>query len=97
MVITKVGPLSVAKVAAVLYAGIGLLIGGLFSLIGMAGLTGALSGTEGGAFVGALFGIGAIVVMPICYGLLGFVFSFIGAVLFNFAVGLTGGIEIETR
>jgi len=97
MVITKVNAVSVAKVAAVLYAGLGLLFGAMFSLIGMIGLTGAMGDTEGGAFVGLLFGAGAIIVMPIVYGIFGFIGSLIMALLFNVAVGMTGGIEIETR
>lgn len=97
MVITKVNAFSVAKVAAVLYAGLGLLFGAIFSLIGMAGLTSALSDTEGGHFFAALFGVGAIIVMPICYGIFGFIGSFIFAALFNIAAGMTGGIEVETK
>lgn len=97
MVITKVSAVSVAKVAGVLYAGLGLLIGAMFSLIGMVGLTSALAGTEGGAFIGVLFGAGAIIIMPICYGIFGFIFSFIFASLFNVAAGITGGIEVETK
>ena len=79
MVITKVNALSVAKVAAVLYAGMGLLIGALFSLIGMIGVGAALSGQEGAGFLSMLFGVGAIIVMPICYGIIGFIVSFISA------------------
>ena len=97
MVITKVNALSVAKVAAVLYAGMGLLIGALFSLIGMVGVGAALSGQEGAGFLSMLFGVGAIIVMPICYGIIGFIFSFIAASLFNVAAGMTGGVEVETR
>ena len=97
MVITRVNAFSVAKVAAVLYAGMGLLIGALFSLIGMIGVGAALSGTEGAGFLSALFGVGAIIIMPICYGVIGFIFSFIAASLFNVAAGMTGGVEVETR
>ena len=97
MVITRVNAFSVAKVAAVLYAGLGLLAGALFSLIGMVGLGAALSGQEGAGFLSMLFGVGAIVIMPICYGIFGFIFSFIAASIFNVAAGMTGGIEIETR
>jgi len=96
MVITKVNPLSVAKVAAILYAGIGLIAGALFSLIG-AGLCRALAGVEGAGPLSALFGVGAIIIMPICYAVLGFIGSFIFALIFNFAAGLTGGIEVETK
>ena len=97
MVITRVNALSVAKVAAVLYAGLGLLAGALFSLIGMAGLGAALAGQEGAGFVGMIFGVGAIIIMPICYGIIGFIVAFISASLFNVATGMTGGIEVETR
>ena len=97
MVITKVNAVSVAKIAAVLYAGLGLLFGAMFSLIGMIGLTSAMGDNEGGAFMGLLFGAGAIIVMPIVYGCFGFIGSFIMALLFNVAAGMTGGIEIETR
>ena len=97
MVITKVNAFSVAKVAAVLYAGIGLLAGALFSLIGMVGVGAALAGQEGAGFLGALFGVGAIIIMPICYAIFGFIGSFIFALLFNLAAGMTGGIEVETR
>jgi hypothetical protein len=97
MVITRVNALSVAKVAAILYAGVGLLIGGMFSLIGIAGLSGAFDSVEGGAFLGALFGIGAIIIMPIIYAVFGFIGSFIFASLFNVAAGMTGGIEVDVK
>ena len=99
MVITRVNPLSVAKVAAVLYAGIGLIAGALFSLVG-AGMSAALAGAqglEGLGPLGAMFGVGAIVIMPIVYAVMGFIGSFIFALIFNFAAGLTGGIEVETK
>ena len=96
MVITRVNAFSVAKVAAVLYAGIGLIAGALVSLVGMA-WGHAIANTEGGAFFGAIFGVGAIIIMPICYAIIGFIFSFIAASLFNVAAGMTGGIEVETR
>ena len=98
MVITRVGVLSVAKIAAFLYAGIGLIIGGLFSLFGLVGFAGGLaSDSSAGAFGSALFGIGAIIILPIVYGAFGFIGSLIGAFLFNLAAGITGGVEIEVR
>ena len=97
MVITRVNALSVAKVAAVVYAGIGLIAGALFSLIGMVGFGAAMAGVEGAGAMSAIFGVGAIIFMPICYAILGFIGSFIAATIFNFAAGMTGGIEVETR
>ena len=98
MVIKGVGALSVAKIAAVLYAGIGLLIGVVFALIGMAGFGSQLSGPDSNVpFVGMLFGVGAIIILPICYGLMGFIFTLIGATIFNMAARLTGGVQIEVQ
>jgi hypothetical protein len=98
MVITRIGVLSVAKIAGVLYAGVGLIIGALFSLIGLAGFAGGLaSDSAGGALGSAIFGVGAIIILPIFYGAMGFVVTLISAWLFNIAAGFTGGVEIEVK
>jgi hypothetical protein len=98
MVIKGVGALSVAKIAAVLYAGLGLLIGVVFALIGMAGFARQMSGASSALpFGGMLFGVGAIIILPICYGLMGFIFTLIGATIFNMAARLTGGVQIEVQ
>lgn len=95
MVITRIGPLSVAKVAAVLYAGIGLIIGAFVSLAAMAGAM-FIPREEGGMF-GAIFGVAAIIVVPLFYAVLGFIGTFIAAALFNVAVGITGGVEVDVK
>ena len=100
MIIKRVGPKSCAKIAGVLYAAIGFLVGAclsLFSLLGMA-LAGAQRGPSDHAIsplIGAVIGVGAIVVCPILYGAMGFVFAFIGAWLYNLVASKMGGIEIE--
>jgi hypothetical protein len=66
MVINRVGPLSVAKIAGTLYAILGLVFGAIVSLIAMAG--GLTSDFEGGAALGAIMGVGAIVALPILRG-----------------------------
>lgn len=69
-----------------------------FSLIGLAGFAGGLaSDSAGGALGSALFGVGAIIILPIFYGAMGFVVTLISAWLFNIAAGITGGVEIEVR
>ena len=98
MVIKRIGALSLAKIAAVLYAGIGLLIGAVFALVGMAGFASQMGGAGSALpFGGMLFGVGAIVILPICYGVMGFIFTLIGATIFNAAARLTGGVEIEVQ
>ena len=66
----------------------------MFSLAGAA--FGARAGDDG-AFLGALFGVGAIILLPIFYGCMAFVMTLIQAALFNVAVGIVGGIEIEAK
>jgi hypothetical protein len=97
MTITRVGPLSVAKIAGLLGIVIGLIAGALFSLVAMGGAAMGAAAGDDGAMFGALFGVGAIIVMPIFYGCMAFVMTLIQAALFNVAAGMVGGIEIETR
>jgi hypothetical protein len=93
MVITRVGPLSVAKVAGLLYAIIGLLFGGFISLFAMAG---SAPGANDSPF-GAIFGVAAVILFPIFYGCLGFIMTLLMAWLFNVVVGITGGVEVDAR
>lgn len=94
MIVKRVGPLSVAKIAGLLYALMGLLLGALFSLISVAGF--AAGGAKEG-LPGMLFGVGAIIVLPIFYGVLGFVFTLIGAAIYNLIAGWVGGVELEVQ
>ncbi len=92
MVIRRVGALSCARVAGVLYLILGLVFGAFVSLFAMGG---AMPGPHAGLLGGMFFGAGAIVILPICYGVFGFVMTLIGATLFNLIVGITGGIEVD--
>ena len=95
MVIKRFEPLSVGKVAGVLYAAVGFVVGIIVSL---AATIGGLAGrTEFGALAGGLVGIGAIIVLPIFYGVLGFIVASIAAWLYNLAAGYVGGIEIDLQ
>ncbi len=90
MVIRRLGPLSCAKVAGLLYLIMGLVFGAFVSLISMFGFAGGTNSVLQG-----MFGAAAIVVLPIFYGLLGFFGTLIMAALFNLVVGITGGIEVD--
>ena len=95
MVIKRFEPLSVGKIAGVLYAAIGLVVGVIVSFAAMIG--GFADYNEFGAFTGGLVGIGAIIVLPIFYGVLGLVVAVIAAWLYNLAAGYVGGIEIDVQ
>jgi hypothetical protein len=94
VVLKRIGPVSCAKIAGTLYAVIGLFIGAIFSLISMAGLAANAFGESPFA---AVFGIGAIILLPVFYGCLGFVGSLIGAWIYNLVAGWVGGIELDLQ
>ena len=94
MVIRRIEPLSFAKVSGVLYAVLGLVVGGLLSLIALGG---GFAASTGDAAFGAIFGVGAIVIFPIGYGLAGFVTTLIGAWLYNVVAGVVGGVEVDVQ
>lgn len=95
MVIKGIAPLSFAKVAGTLYAVMGLVLGCIFSLVAMAGGFGA--GTSRAAGFGAIVGVGAIIFLPILYGVLGFIGTLIAAWLYNVIAGVVGGIELDVQ
>jgi hypothetical protein len=95
MVIKRVGPVSCAKISGTLYAAMGLIFGAIFSMVALAG--GLASNSSNSAGLGALFGVGAIVVLPICYGLIGFVGTLIAAALYNLLANVVGGIQMDVE
>ena len=102
MVIKRISPMSCAKVGGLLYAVIGLLVGGCISLVMllMTTLGGMIPEDEApmaGAALGMMFGAGAIVIMPIFYGVLGFIGGALTALAYNLIAGWTGGLEIEVQ
>jgi hypothetical protein len=78
-----------------LSAAIGLLFGlcvAAFSLIG-AGIAGSQSDMP--AWMGPLFGAGAVIALPLFYGVMGLVMGAIGAALYNALAAVVGGVSIE--
>jgi hypothetical protein len=97
MVISKIGAVSLAKVMGVTYALFGLLIGGCFALVALAGASFAPASDEGAAagMFGAMFGVGAVIFLPIFYGVMGFIGGLIGALIYNVVAGMIGGVELD--
>jgi hypothetical protein len=88
-----VGALSCAKVAGLLYLILGFVFGAFVSLFAIGGSM--MADSPFGGFGRVLLGAGAIVILPICYSVFGFVMTLIMASLFNVVVGITGGIEVD--
>jgi hypothetical protein len=92
----RIEPLSLAKVAAVLYGGLGLIIGAFVSLFAVVGSAFAAAAEESPLpFAGAIFGVGAIVLFPLLYGFFGFLGALVVSSLFNLAAKLTGGVQVD--
>ena len=104
MIINRIRPLSVGKIAAFLYALVGLFIGGLISVFALfgglaAGAAGAANDAEApGAAIGAMFGVAglaAIVILPLVYACIGFIGAIIMAAIYNLVSRIVGGIEVD--
>jgi hypothetical protein len=96
MVLKSIGVLSCGKLMGILNALLGVLIGGFFALISLAGV--ALQQAQGGngpvlPFMG--MGVGAVIVFPIFYGIIGFIGGIIMALLYNAVANIAGGLELE--
>jgi hypothetical protein len=90
-IIKSVGVLSVAKIMGMIYGCIGLVFAPMFLLIG---LMGSALGQRNSPLAG-IFGVGFAVLMPVFYGVLGFIAGLIGALLYNLFARWVGGFELE--
>ena len=90
MIIKRFDPVSVGKVMGVCYVLIGLLAG-LF----VAAMGSMMGGATGLPFAGT--GLAAIIVLPIVYGIFGFIGGIIGAFIYNLVAGWVGGVVMETE
>ena len=93
MVVKRVGVLSLAKIQAVIMAVFGLIIGIFYGLI-ISIMTAAMTGGRNTAAAGGM-GLLSIIFFPILYAVIGFISGAIGALIYNFAAGFIGGIEME--
>jgi hypothetical protein len=98
MVISNVGVMSCGKVMGAVYGLLGLVIGVIFALISMLGAGAVMAATDDApGFLGALFGVGAIIFLPLVYGICGFLGGIITAIIYNLVAGAVGGLELDVR
>lgn len=90
-VLKSVGVMSVAKIMGLVYGCLGLLFAPLFLLFA---LIGSLAGRDNALFTG-IFGVVFAILMPVGYGVMGFVTGAIGALLYNVMSKWVGGFELE--
>ena len=101
MTIRRFNVFSVAKIQGFLGFVIGLLIGVIYGLVVMI-FGAAISSLAPQGDSQAMGGVGAIVLgliimiaVPIFYGVLGFIGGIIGALVYNLAAGVVGGLTFE--
>jgi hypothetical protein len=93
--IKRIGPLQLGKMLALLYGIMGLIFAPI--VLGMSALAAALPNQSHRPAVFA-WGTGFFVLlMPILYAAMGFVFGLIGAVIYNLVARFVGGIEVEVE
>ena len=102
MVVRRIGVWSAARLYGGLCAVMGLIFGAIIALASMvgAGFAGMAADSGSGAMppmLGALFGIGAVIFLPIMYGVMGVVVGALTAALYNLFAGMFGGIELDIQ
>ncbi|HEY7471409.1 MAG TPA: hypothetical protein VIE68_03590 [Gemmatimonadota bacterium] len=98
MIVTRIRPLTLARVTGVVYAAIGLFIGAIFAIASFFGtVVGAMAHThfDGEPWMGAFVGVLVLVGAPIFYGILGFLGGLFTAAVYNLAARVFGGVELE--
>lgn len=95
MTLRGVGVWSAAKISCVLYAAMGLIFGAFMTLVTVAGRVFDFGGQPFDGPGGILFGMAAVVALPVVYGLIGLVSGAIAAALYNLVAGWIGGLELE--
>jgi len=101
-IIARISPGSAFKVGMALYGLLGFILGVLVALISLlAGGIAARLGQNGPPGLSAAFGfaggVGAIVFMPILYGLFGGIVLGISALVYNLVAKWVGGLEVDIR
>jgi hypothetical protein len=91
--IKRIGILSAGLMLGALYAVLGLIAGGILTMMSLAGFAAAGGGQDA---VGALiFGGGAIIILPLFYGTMGFIGGILMSFVYNVVAMMVGGVAVE--
>jgi hypothetical protein len=97
--IKRMGVFSCAKIYSITLAAMGLIVGIIYGLIFMVvgGAMMAGGGRDSGAAGASSLVIGLVmmIAIPVFYGIIGFIGGIIGALVYNVAAGIVGGLELE--
>jgi len=99
MVIRRIGVMSAAKITGALYAALGLVAGCILATVSMlsAGFMANASNGDVPSWIAPIFGIGAIVIAPVFYGVMGLIGGAVAAAIYNLVAGVAGGLDLEVQ
>jgi hypothetical protein len=90
----KIGVLSAGKMGAGVFGAMGVIIGVIYAAIGFVAGGVAMARGEEGGMLGFALGAGAIILMPLIYIVLGFLYGLFVSFVFNLVAGHLGGVEL---
>jgi hypothetical protein len=94
----RVSPLQAGKVIGALYALLSLVVIPFFILgFVVAAFAPNSNGNMMPAAIGLVSAVFMVVLLPIMYGVLGFIFGALGALAYNLIAGWMGGLEFEVE
>jgi hypothetical protein len=93
VIIKRVGVVKLAIFQGTMMAAFGLIAALIFMAFGamLSGFGGQAAGIAG------MMGIAMLIVLPILYGVIGFIIGAIAAALYNLIASIVGGIEIDVE
>jgi len=94
MVITRIGAWSLGRIYGAISAAFGLLLGLVFAAAALIG-SGLGANDDIPAGLGGLLGVGAVIFLPLFYGVAGLLLGALAAALYNFFAGMVGGVKID--
>jgi hypothetical protein len=94
VIIKRVGVVKLAIFQGAMMAAFGLIAALIFMAFGA-----MISGFGGhqAAGIAGVMGIAMLIILPIMYGVIGFIIGAIGAALYNLIASIVGGIEIDVE
>jgi len=96
MELKSIGVMSCGKLLGAIYAMFGLIVGAIMALVSLAGVA-AQPQMQNEANPMMMFGagIGALIFLPVLYGIVGFIGGITGSLIYNLVAGYVGGIELN--
>ena len=97
MELREIGPVSCAKVFALFYGAIGLIAGVIVAFVATLGMAVGGGMEEVSPLLGGVFGIGAIVFLPVLYACFGAIGGLVFSALYNVIARTVGGIQVTLQ